>query len=75
MKIIRVNRKAVDYEKWNQTIDHSINTLPYAYTWYLDSVASDWDAIIVGDYEFVLPLPFKKILGYFKYYKQPFFCQ
>lgn len=75
MEVKRVNRREVDYKKWDHTIEHAVNSLPYAYSWYLDSVTDDWEAIIINDYEFVLPLPFTRILRAFKYYKQPLFCQ
>jgi hypothetical protein len=42
--------------------------------WYLDIVAKKWDALIWGDYEFVMPLP--KSRKYFLIYiTQPYFAQ
>lgn len=46
----------------------------YAFSWYLDTVSPNWDALIYGDYEAVMPLTHKK--KYFIHYLyQPFFTQ
>jgi hypothetical protein len=46
----------------------------YAYSWYLDLVADQWDVLVLNDYEAVLPIPWNR--KYFiKYVTQPFFCQ
>ena len=75
MEVRRVNRTEVDYVKWDYTIEHAINSFTYGFSWYLDAVSDDWEAIIVNDYDYILPLPFKKILGIFKYYSQPILSQ
>lgn len=64
----------IDKEKWDRCITHSVNGLIYANSWYLDIICENWDAIILGDYEAVLPLPWKRILG-IKYIYHPFFSQ
>ncbi len=67
-----VNNKDIDYNLWDKCISHSQNGSAFAYSWYLDSVCKNWDAIIVGKYVAVIPLPVKnitKIYGLF----QPFF--
>ncbi len=35
----------------------------YGYAAYLDAMAVNWDALIINDYEAVLPLPWKKKFG------------
>ena len=75
MEARRVNRKEVDYAKWDHTIKYAINSFTYGYSWYLDAVSDDWEAIIVNDYEYILPLPYRNILGVFKYYSQPILSQ
>ena len=74
MSVKRVNRASIDVSKWNALIKQSHNSLPYGYAWYLDAVSENWEALILNDYEAVLPLPFVKKMG-FKLYVQPLFCQ
>lgn len=64
----------IDSDKWNQCIDGALNCRIYAYDWHLDRTAIEWDALIYGDYEYVMPLPFRKKLG-IKYLYQPLFSQ
>ena len=54
-----VKHNDVDTEKWDKCIRKSVNCLPYAFSWYLDIVVSQWDALILNDYEAVFPLPCK----------------
>jgi hypothetical protein len=42
--------------------------------WHLDRTAVVWDALVWGDYEFVMPLPVRKKWG-IQYVYQPLFCQ
>ncbi len=46
----------------------------YARSFYLDAMASNWDALILNDYEAVMPLPWKKKWN-IKYLYQPAFIQ
>jgi hypothetical protein len=48
--------------------------LPYAFSWYLDSVAENWDALVLGDYDTVMPLVWLRKLGV-KCLYQPYYCQ
>ena len=75
MNTRRISRNQIDVKKWDKTVKEAINSFPYAYSWYLDAVTDDWDAIIINDYEYILPLPFKSILGILKYYKHPILIQ
>src|SRR6185295_18183541 len=45
--------------------------LIYAYSFYLDCMAQNWDALVLNDYETVMPLPCKKKFG-ISYLYQPF---
>lgn len=69
-----IRHENIDSEKWNQCIDNAPNCRVYCYDWHLDRTAIIWDALIWGDYEFVMPLPFRKKLG-IKYLYQPLFSQ
>jgi len=46
----------------------------YAYSWYLNTVCENWDAIVEGDYETVMPLAYRKKYGIYYIY-QPLFTQ
>lgn len=64
----------LDQQKWNDCITQSSNGLIYAYAWYLDAMtAGQWDALILNDYEAVMPLTWNKKYGVYYLY-QPFFC-
>ncbi len=56
-------RTKLNIEKYNACIDNSINSRIYAYSWYLDIVTDDWDALVLGDYTAVMPLPKRKKHG------------
>ncbi len=47
----------LDKNKWNGNIHYSPNGNIYGYHWYLKSVIKEWDAIIEGDYQSVMPIP------------------
>ncbi|MGB1307216.1 MAG: hypothetical protein ACPG5G_06590, partial [Flavobacteriales bacterium] len=64
----------LDYEKWDKCIIGSINGSVYAKSWYLDIVCEQWDALVLNDYEAVMPLPKRKKWG-ITYIYQPFMCQ
>lgn len=65
-------RHQLDTIKWDQCIDQSANGLIYAYSFYLDHMSTDWDALIWNDYEVVMPLPKRKKWG-IQYVYQPAF--
>ncbi|AHW61613.1 hypothetical protein SAMN05444285_12113 [Draconibacterium orientale] len=73
-KIHYIKHALIDSEKWNQCIDGALNCRIYAYDWHLDRTAIEWDALVYGNYEYVMPLPFRKKLG-IKYLYQPLFSQ
>jgi hypothetical protein len=64
---------AIDKVKWDACIRSATNGLIYAYSFYLDTMAGNWDALISGDYEIVMPLPYRSRFG-IKYIYQPFLC-
>ncbi len=68
------NRNQIDEEKYNVCIANSLQNRIYAYSWYLDVVTDNWSAIILDDYEAVMPLPIQKKYGLL-YISQPFFTQ
>lgn len=74
MNIVYKQHDEIDKSKWNQCIDNSCNKKVYAYSWYLDVVCKDWDVLVLGDYEAVMPLPkYRKYMV--NYLLQPYFVQ
>jgi len=61
----------IDKSKWDRCIGQAANGLIYAYSVYLDAMSATWDALILNDYETVMPLTWKKKFG-IKYLYQPF---
>ena len=74
MAITYLRHNQINKEKWDATISNAENGLVYALSWYLDIVSLDWEALIFGDYDAVMPLPVKKKYGV-RYLIQPPFCQ
>jgi len=73
-KIRFINNQDIDRDKWDQCISISPFGIAYAYSWYLDRICSHWDALIWGDYLYVMPLVNSKKFG-ISYVYQPFFTQ
>ncbi len=61
----------IDPVKWDQCIAAADNGLIYGYVAYLDGMATQWDALVAGDYEAVMPLPWRRKYG-IRYIYQPF---
>jgi hypothetical protein len=64
--------KQIDKSKWDACINIASNGLLYAYADYLDAMAGNWDALILNDYEAVMPLTWNKKFG-IHYLYQPAF--
>jgi len=54
-----LKRNQLNTLKYDACIKASINSRIYAYSWYLDIVADNWDALVLNDYEAVMPLPWR----------------
>ncbi len=74
MNIRYISNTQIDKNAWDKCIIMAVNGTIYAYSWYLDLVCEDWDALVSGDYETVFPLPFRNKAG-ITYLYQPFFTQ
>lgn len=61
----------VDKRAWDACVDSAPNGIIYAYSWYLDAMSTAWDALVLGDYEAVMPLPYRQKWG-IHYIYQPF---
>ncbi len=64
----------IDLNKWDECINASPNGIVYAYSWYLNIVAGEWDALVEEDYESVFPVFPKKKFG-ISYSLQPKWTQ
>jgi hypothetical protein len=62
----------IDRSKWDNCIHNARNGLVYAYSHYLACMAKSWDALVLNDYEAVMPLTWNKKYG-FHYLYQPAF--
>lgn len=65
----------VDREKWDRCVAGAANSLIYNTSIYLDMMADHWNAVVVGDYEAVLPLPWRKKWFIRYHYHVPFLAQ
>lgn len=66
-----LRRQEIDTGKWDNCITRAKNGLVYAYSFYLDTMAANWDALVMDDYAAVMPLPWKKKWG-IRYIYHPF---
>ncbi|HBH48272.1 MAG TPA: hypothetical protein DDX98_06515 [Bacteroidales bacterium] len=73
-QINHITHKNIDKAAYDKCIADAPNRLVYAFSWYLDIVSPNWNALIVNDYEAVMPLPFKSKLG-LRHLYQPWFSQ
>ncbi len=74
MKLKYLPYKEIDKSKWDECIKKSSNGLIYAESVYLDHMASNWDGIVMNNYEAVMPLAWRKKWG-ISYLYQPAFIQ
>lgn len=67
-----LTRDQIDNEKWDHCIDHAYNSMVYGMSWYLDLMSDNWNALVWGDYEAIMPLPFRTKYGFHYLYQPPF---
>lgn len=60
MEIRLLKREEIEKEKWNGCVHYAPNGNVFGYTWYLDTVAKDWEGLVEGDYQSVFPLVYRK---------------
>lgn len=79
MEINYLTYQQINKQKWDACIDKAPNGLIYAYSFYLDTMAKNWDALVLytgtnagDDYETVMPLTWNKKYG-IHYLYQPAF--
>jgi len=69
-----VENSDIDHERWDQCVANSPFGIVYAYSWYLDRICPHWDALVWGNYLYIMPLVNNSKLG-IRYVYQPFFTQ
>jgi hypothetical protein len=65
----------IDKYKWDECLYSSTAPFIYASSAYLDKMADNWDGIIAGNYEYVMPIPWRKKFGIKYCYAAPFIQQ
>lgn len=74
MTVAYIKNKNIDKKKWDCCINNAANKLIYAQSFFLDIMAVNWDGIVLGDYEAIMPLTWKSKWG-IRYLYQPAFLQ
>ena len=74
MDIRHLTHEQIDKTQWDFVIESSPNSVIYAYSWFLDSLCVGWEALVVGDYEIIMPIPIKRMFGLKLAYK-PLYIQ
>ena len=69
-----ITHNQIDIQRWDECIEQSPDGLVYAWSWYLDVVHPDWEALVEDDYDAVMPLTGGRKFG-INYLFQPFFTQ
>ncbi len=59
MNIKYLKHDEISKLKWDRCISQSFNGIVYAYSWYLDIVSYQWDALVYDDYKAVMPITAK----------------
>ncbi|WP_027376233.1 hypothetical protein [Kaistella palustris] len=72
--IRRISYKNIDFKKYTYCIENSVQKNFYAEKDNLDLLCEAWEILVDGDYDFVMPVPLKRKLG-FKLVLMPLFCQ
>lgn len=66
-----LTQQQINKQKWDACIEAADNGLIYAFSFYLDTMSKHWDALVLNDYEAVMPLTWNKKYG-IRYLYQPF---
>lgn len=74
MAIRYLEHSKINKQAWDNCIQQSFNGIIYAYSWYLDVVCPNWEALVEDEYKSIMPLT-KAVKYKFHYLYQPFFTQ
>jgi hypothetical protein len=71
--IRHVPRKEIDTTRWDACVEKAVNSIIYGFHYYLDHMAAgQWDALVLGDYEAVMPLTWRRKYRIRYLYQPPF---
>lgn len=74
MHIRLYQNSEIDKAEWNRHIDQCVNSLIYAYSYYLDHMCPGWCALTDEDNLYFMPVPLNRKTG-ITYSYQPLFTQ
>ncbi|MBW8360677.1 MAG: hypothetical protein K0M56_00660 [Kaistella sp.] len=72
--IKRLKYTEIDFKKYENCIENSVQKNFYARKEVLDFLNGNWEILVFNDYEFVMPVPLKRKFG-FQFVLMPLFCQ
>jgi hypothetical protein len=58
-----LSQEEIDCKTWDQCIDSSLNGTVFGHSWYLNLVCENWGALVLDNYETVMPLPLGSMLN------------
>lgn len=73
MEIKYLRHTEINKQKWDKSISIAYNGNVFAYSWYLDIVSYNWDALVYADYQIIMPLTWQRRLS-LSYILQPEFA-
>jgi hypothetical protein len=69
-----IKHSRIDFRKYDKCIENAFNSPVYACSWFLDCIAGNWDLLVWGDYDYIMPVANKLKWG-IRYVYQPVFAQ
>lgn len=75
--VLLLHRSQLNSDQWDDFVGASPQRILYAYSWYLDTVSPDWQALVLiekDQWQAIMPLPCRRKWG-MNVVQQPFFCQ
>ena len=73
LNIQHIPYQQINKKQWDACISSAGNGLIYGYSFYLDAMSKQWDGLVMGDYEAVMPITFNSKYG-ISYLYQPSFA-
>lgn len=58
----------INFIRWDHCINNAINGSVFAHSWYLNILNDDWEALVMGNYDYVMPLLHKIKMNKVIYY-------
>ena len=59
-----LEHKEIDFDKWDACVGSNTFPKPYGFSWYLNWLTNQWQGVVYGDYEAVLPVLYKVNMAY-----------